>query len=135
MGMDKTVRPCTGLTWTALRDFLGQRQFLLQLRMIDGELALPEETPPHDWRELRVSTPTGMMARLLEGLRADLILIPCKSAGLGWAVVETILCHRPVKHRIDEATLELASKDYRKLSTETAERTVRFWQLHDKIEK
>ena len=84
---------------------------------------------------LNNSASTDMMARVLEGLRADLILIPCKSAGLGWAAVETILCHRPVKHPIDEATLKLASKDYGKLSTETAERTVRFWQLHNKIEK
>jgi Uncharacterised protein conserved in bacteria (DUF2336) len=84
---------------------------------------------------LNNSAPTDMMARLLEGLRADLILIPCKSAGLGWATVEAILCHRPVKHRIDEATLKLASKDYGKLSAETAERTLRFWQLHNKIEQ
>jgi hypothetical protein len=84
---------------------------------------------------LNNSAPTDMMARLLDGHRADLILIPCKSAGLGWAAVETILCHRPVKHRIDETTLKLASKDYGKLSAETAERTVRFWQLHNKIEK
>ena len=79
--------------------------------------------------------PTNMMARLLEGVRADLILVPCKSAGLSWTAVESILCHRPIKHRIDDATLKLASKDYYKLSVETAERTVRFWQLHDKIEK
>jgi Uncharacterised protein conserved in bacteria (DUF2336) len=84
---------------------------------------------------LNNSAPTDMMARLLDGHRADLILIPCKSAGLGWAAVERILCHRPVKHRIDEATLKLASKDYGKLSAETAERTVRFWQLHNKIER
>lgn len=84
---------------------------------------------------LNNSAPTDMMARLLEGVRADLILIPCKSAKLGWTAVETILCHRPVEHRIDEATLKLASKDYSKLSAETAERTVRFWQLHNKIEK
>jgi hypothetical protein len=84
---------------------------------------------------LNNSAPTDMMARLLEGLRADLILIPCKSAGLGWATVEAILCHRPVKHRIDEATLKLALKDYGKLSAETAERALRFWQLHDKMEK
>jgi hypothetical protein len=84
---------------------------------------------------LNNSAPTDMMARLLEGLRTDLILIPCKSAGLVWATVETILCHRPVKHRIDEATLKLALKDYGKLSAETAERTVRFWQLHNKLEK
>ena len=37
--------------------------------------------------------------------------------------------------RIDQATLQLAMKDYGKLSSETAERAVRFWQLHDKIEK
>jgi uncharacterized protein (DUF2336 family) len=84
---------------------------------------------------LNSSAPTDMMARLLEGLRTDLILVPCKSAGLGWAAVEAILCHRPVKHRIDEATLRLALKDYGKLSVETAERTLRFWQLHNKIEK
>ena len=84
---------------------------------------------------LNNSAPTDMMARLLEGLRTDLILIPCKSAGLSWAAVEAILCNRPVKHRIDEATLKLALKDYGKLSAGTAERAVRFWQLHNKLEK
>jgi len=36
---------------------------------------------------LNNSAPTEMMARLLEGHRADLILIPCKSAKLGWTAV------------------------------------------------
>ena len=84
---------------------------------------------------LNNSAPTDMMMRLLEGFRVDLILIPCKSAGLAWATVESILCHRPVKIRIDEATLRLAAKDFGKLSTETAERTLRFWLLHNKVEK
>ena len=84
---------------------------------------------------LNNSAPTDMMARLLEGLRTDLILIPCKSAGLDWATVEAILNDRPVKHRIDEATLKIAMKDYGKLSAQTAERTLRFWQLHNRIEK
>lgn len=79
--------------------------------------------------------PSELMARLLEGHRADLILIPCKSAGLGWAAVEAILCQRAAKYRIDAATLAAALKDYGKLSVETAQRTLRFWQLHDKIEK
>src|SRR6202790_3543533 len=79
--------------------------------------------------------PTEMMARLLEGLRSDLILIPCKSAGLQWPTVETILTHRPLTPPISELTLKLACKDYGKLSVETAERTVRFWKLHNKIEK
>lgn len=84
---------------------------------------------------LNNSAPTDIMARVLEGLRADLVLIPCKSAGLNWPTVETILCHRPIRRRIDDATLDLARKDYEKLSAETAERTLRFWQLHDKIER
>ncbi|MDR3489059.1 MAG: DUF2336 domain-containing protein [Bradyrhizobium sp.] len=84
---------------------------------------------------LNNSAPTDMMARLLEGLRSDLVLIPCKSAGLGPAAVELILRNRPVKHPITEETLKIALKDYGKLSGDTAERTVRFWQLHDKIEK
>ena len=84
---------------------------------------------------LNNSGPTNLMARLLEGLRSDLVLIPCKSAGLGPVAVELILRNRPVKHRIAEETLKIALRDYGKLSAETAERTLRFWQLHDKIEK
>jgi uncharacterized protein (DUF2336 family) len=81
------------------------------------------------------SVPTEMMARLLEGPRSDLILIPCKSAGLNWLAVETILSNRPLQQPISEATLKLAWKDYGKLSAETAQRTLRFWQVHNKIEK
>jgi Uncharacterised protein conserved in bacteria (DUF2336) len=84
---------------------------------------------------LNNSAPTELMAKVLEGSRADLILIPCKSAGLSWPTVEAILYHRPVKHRLDEATLRVAHSDYGKLSIDTAQRTVRFWQLHKKIEK
>ena len=84
---------------------------------------------------LNNSAPTELIARVLEGPRADLVLIPCKSAGLNWPTVEAILCNRPAKYRIDEVTLKLAAKDYTKLSAETAERTLRFWQLHNKLEK
>ena len=79
--------------------------------------------------------PVEMIARLVEGPRADLILIPCRSARLNWPTVETILRNRPVKPPLSEPTLEQAQRDYRRLSTETAQRTVRFWQLHNRIEK
>jgi uncharacterized protein (DUF2336 family) len=79
--------------------------------------------------------PSEMMARLLEGPRADLILIPCRSAGLNWPSVEAILRNRQVSQPIDEQTLALAQKDYRKLSMETAQRTMRWWLIHNKIEK
>jgi len=79
--------------------------------------------------------PTAMVAKVIEGHRADLVLIPCKAAGLNWPAVGTILTHRPVKPRIDERTLKIALRDYGKLSVETAQRTLRFWQVHDKLEK
>jgi uncharacterized protein (DUF2336 family) len=79
--------------------------------------------------------PTEMMMRLLEGIRSDLLLIPCRSARLNWPTVESILRYRPTPLPLNEATLEVAQKDYRKLSIETAQRAVRFWRLHDRIEK
>jgi uncharacterized protein (DUF2336 family) len=79
--------------------------------------------------------PAEMMARLIEGPRADLILIPCRSARLNWPTVESILRNRPVRLKIDDKTLAVAERDYRKLSMDTAQRTVRFWQLHNRIEK
>lgn len=79
--------------------------------------------------------PLDMMGRLMEGPRNDLILIPCRSAKLNWPTVESILRNRPNEYPIDEPTLEVAQRDFRKLSMETAQRTVRFWQLHNRIEK
>ena len=79
--------------------------------------------------------PLDMMGRLMEGPRNDLLLIPCRSAKLNWPTVESILRNRPKQYPIDEPTLEIAQRDFRKLSMETAQRTVRFWQLHNRIEK
>ncbi|HMM92713.1 DUF2336 domain-containing protein [Bradyrhizobium sp.] len=78
--------------------------------------------------------PVEMTAKLMEGPRADLLLIPCRSARLNWPTVESILRNRP-KHPVNEQTLEIAERDYKRLSMETAQRTVRFWQLHNRIEK
>lgn len=83
----------------------------------------------------RGGAPTAMMARVLEGPRSDLVLIPCKAAGLSWLTVERILCKRPSKQKIVDKTLKVAEMDYGKLSLETAQRTLRFWQVHNKIDK
>jgi uncharacterized protein (DUF2336 family) len=79
--------------------------------------------------------PFDLVGRLMEGARNDLILIPCRAAKLNWPTVESILRNRPVPQKIDELTLGLAQRDFRKLSMETAQRTVRFWLLHNRIEK
>ena len=63
MGMEQTVTfaPGRAPTWEALRELLAARGFPVQLRMIDGELAFPDEVPPAEWRELRLGTPQGMI--------------------------------------------------------------------------
>jgi hypothetical protein len=63
MGMEQRVElgePARPL-WPALADLLNGRGFPVQVRMIDGQLAFPDEAPPEDWRELRLGTPGGMI--------------------------------------------------------------------------
>jgi hypothetical protein len=59
--------------WEAIRAFLAERGFPLQLRMIDGQLAFPDETPPHEWKELRVGVPHGMVTLRRDGQRFNFV--------------------------------------------------------------
>src|SRR5438105_7269407 len=63
MGMEQAVTFAAGAgpAWEPVRDLLTGRGYPVQTRMIDGELAFPDETPPEAWRELRVGTPGGMV--------------------------------------------------------------------------
>jgi uncharacterized protein (DUF2336 family) len=79
--------------------------------------------------------PCATIEKVIDGPRADLVLIPCKSARLNWPATRAILAHRQVKPKIDERTLEVAARDYDKLSPDTADRTLRFWQVRGAIEK
>jgi uncharacterized protein (DUF2336 family) len=83
---------------------------------------------------LLAGAPTDMIAHLLEGPRSDLVLIPCKSAGLGWIAVESILRNRRSQQYIGEEMLVSAAKDYGQLSPKTAQRTLRFLQVHKNLE-
>jgi hypothetical protein len=69
MGMDQTVtfgdRPPPA--WAVVDELLRRHGFPVQMRMIDGQLAFPDEAPPEAWRELRVGTPQGMVTLRREG--------------------------------------------------------------------
>ena len=138
----KTIAGAAGADSCSARDF-GRAEALVKLLKEHNELddaAIIKFAGGGKLDEVAASlailnnVPTEMMVRLLEGPRSDLILIPCKSCGLPWPTVEEILSNRP-QHPISEPTLKLAWKDYGKLSTETAQRTLRFWLVHNKIEK
>ncbi|MSQ96375.1 MAG: hypothetical protein EXR98_17730 [Gemmataceae bacterium] len=61
MDQKVTFAPPRAPAWPEVVALLASRKFPVQIRMIDGELAFPDETPPHDWRELRIGTPPGMI--------------------------------------------------------------------------
>lgn len=63
MGMDQkiTFPPEKMPSWPAIVEAVAMSGVRLELRMIDGELAFPDETPPANWRELRVASQGGMV--------------------------------------------------------------------------
>src|SRR5947209_9690263 len=76
MGMDRKVTFPKEKTpsWSALVQALAAQGVPLEMRMIDGQLAFPDEAPPDDWRELRLGTPGGMVTLRRDGPRAVLLV-------------------------------------------------------------
>jgi hypothetical protein len=86
MGMEQIVRFRTAPpTWTAARDLLAARGYTFQVRMIDGQLAFPDEQPPETWRELRLSTPQGMITVRREADRVVFVT---------WGNADAVLCEQ-----------------------------------------
>jgi hypothetical protein len=83
MGMEQTVRyRTTPPAWSAARDLLAARDYPLQMRMIDGQLAFPDDQPPEAWRELRLGTPQGMITVRREANRLVFVTWGNAEAGL-----------------------------------------------------
>lgn len=63
MGMETRVRSesVASLSWNQIAAEMEKIGSPCQMRMIDGELAFPDETPPDNWRELRLGTAAGMV--------------------------------------------------------------------------
>jgi hypothetical protein len=66
---------------------------------------------------------------LMQSLRDDGILIPCKAAGLGWDTVHAVLDSRFATGRMGPHELAKAQGQFAKLTTENARRVLRFWQV------
>ena len=66
---------------------------------------------------------------LMQSLRDDGVLIPCKAAGLGWETVHAVLDSRFATGRMAPHELATAQGQFGKLTTENARRLLRFWQV------
>jgi uncharacterized protein (DUF2336 family) len=73
--------------------------------------------------------PVKLMEKLLQSDHFTALLIPCKASGLEWTTVRMLLTCRTVGRRTSAQDLDQASTDYFKLSTSSAQRVLRFWQV------
>jgi uncharacterized protein (DUF2336 family) len=74
------------------------------------------------------AVPVEVVDRLMNGERADPVLILARAAGFGWTTVKAILNARP-DAKPSPQTLDVASENFERLTATTAQRVVRFWQV------
>lgn len=68
MGQEKHLTfPSSSPPWPAVAAALADLGCPVEMRMIDGELAFPDETPPDSWRELRVAAAGAMITIRRDG--------------------------------------------------------------------
>src|SRR5215831_7680072 len=82
---------------------------------------------------LRCSAPIDIIDRLMQGARIDVLLIPCKAAGLAWPTTRAIIRLNPAHSITSEDDFEIAKQDFQKLSIAAAQRIMRFWQMRASV--
>jgi hypothetical protein len=97
MGQERVVSFPGGTVpaWPQVAEVLSHCGFPVTMRMIDGQLAFPEEQPSDSWTELRVGTLQGMVTirretdrvRIVTWGNADAALLQAWNA-LAWAFAE-----------------------------------------------
>jgi hypothetical protein len=66
---------------------------------------------------------------LMQSLRDDGVLVPCKAANLGWATVSAILESRFATGSMRPLELAEAKRQFAAMTAENARRLLRFWQV------
>jgi uncharacterized protein (DUF2336 family) len=66
---------------------------------------------------------------LMQSLRDDGLLIPCRVAGLSWETVNAVLDSRFTSGSMGPHELAIAKSQYAKLTLDNAQRMLRFWQV------
>jgi hypothetical protein len=74
------------------------------------------------------AVPVEVVDRLMNGERADPVLILARAIGFGWPTVKAVMGSRasgkPSGHLLDDAL-----ENFERLTPATAQRVVRFWQV------
>lgn len=120
-----------------VRDFTTARRFVALLNA-NGELT---EATLLDFAKQRkyeetvaalaelAQTTIEVIRPLMQSLRDDGVLVPCKAAGLGWKTVSAILESRYSTGSMAPRELAKAKDQFAKITPENARRLLRFWQV------
>ncbi|WP_213738476.1 DUF2336 domain-containing protein [Bradyrhizobium sp. dw_411] len=120
-----------------VRDFTAAKSFVALLHE-KGELneaTLLEFASQRQYEETvaalaKLSRTTIEVVRpLMQSLRDDGILVPCKAAELGWETVRAVLDSRFAAGKMGPHELAKAQDQFAKLTVENARRLLRFWQV------
>src|SRR6202140_2236155 len=120
-----------------VRDFTAAKRFVARLKA-HGELN--EETLLGFAKQRKYEETVTALAELsqstievvrplMQSLRDDGVLIPCKAAGLSWETVHAVLDSRFATGRMAPNELAKAERQFAKLTAENARRLLRFWQV------
>src|SRR5262249_35976048 len=74
------------------------------------------------------AVPVEVVDRLMNGERADPVLILARATGFGWSTVKAILNARPGAKPSPHA-FDVVRDNFERLTVATAQRVVRFWQV------
>jgi hypothetical protein len=72
--------------------------------------------------------PVEVVDRLMNGERADPVLILARAIGFGWPTVKAVMNSRPGA-KASGQMLDDALENFERLTPATAQRVVRFWQV------
>lgn len=82
---------------------------------------------------LLCGVPFDLIDHLVLSGRADALLVAFKAAGLDWPTVCAILKMRSFCRSMSEHDIEQARVEYMKLTSSTAHRVLRFWQVRESV--
>ena len=82
---------------------------------------------------LLTGVPVDVIDRFLDDPSDDPLMILCKAIDLDWNTTAAVLAARLGTIQLRESRFEDANKKYRKLSTYSAQRVMRFWQQREKV--
>ena len=120
-----------------VRDFTAAKRFVARLKA-HGELN--EETLLGFAKQRKYEETVTVLAELsqstievvrplMQSLRDDGVLIPCKAAGLSWRTVQAVLESRFATGSVGPHELARAKGQFARITAESARRLLRFWQV------